>query len=307
MRPLLLAVSLSLLVGCATAYQPSGLGGGFTDSQIDANTFRVAFRGNGYTPRETVENYLLLRCAELTVERGFDHFVVLGSDTEGKAGSFTTPGTYRSTTTGSATAYGNYAYGRAYTRGTYTPGQTFHFTKYGATATIKTFMGPKPADAGSAFDAREVLSYLGPRVRTASGQPPATTLAPTVTPTPAQAVVRSSATTSPAAVDVSGTYRGTVSGDQRGRPYSAQVTVTLAQQGDEISGVWVMAGGGSGTLSGRLLSPTRAELRIEQVRPCAAQYTGAATIGEGGSSLGGSYTGSGCGGPVSTSFTIVRQ
>jgi hypothetical protein len=120
-------------------------------------------------------------------------------------------------------------------------------------------------------------------------------------------VVRSAATTSLAAVDVSGTYRGTVSGEQRGRPYSAQVTVTLVQQGDEISGLWMMAGGGSGTLSGRLLSPTRAELRIEQLRPCAAQFTGTAKIGEGGSSLGGSYTGPGCAGPVSTSFTIVQQ
>lgn len=148
MRPVLLAVSLLFLfAACATPYQPSGLAGGFTDSQLDANTFRVGFRGNGYTPRETVEDYLLYRCAELTVERGFDHFVILGSDTEAKTGSFTT---------GSATAYGNWAYGT---------GQTFQFTKYGATAMIKTFKGPKPADVATAFDAREVLRYLGPRVR----------------------------------------------------------------------------------------------------------------------------------------------
>jgi hypothetical protein len=165
MRVSVLALLALSLVGCATPYQPSGLGGGFTDSQLDANTFRVGFRGNGYTPRETVENYLLYRCAELAVERGFDHFVILGSDTETKTGSFTTPGTYRSTTTGYATSSGNFAYGSAYTRGTYTPGQTFTVTRYGGTAMIKAFKGPKPADAVSAFDAREVLRYLGPRVR----------------------------------------------------------------------------------------------------------------------------------------------
>jgi hypothetical protein len=106
---------------------------------------------------------------------------------------------------------------------------------------------------------------------------------------------------------LTGTYRGTVSGDQQGRPYSAQITLTLAQQGDQVTGTWLTAGGGSGTVSGRLLSPTRAELRIEQLHPCPAQFTGAATIGEGGSSLGGSYSGPGCAGQVSTSFTVVRQ
>jgi hypothetical protein len=98
-----------------------------------------------------------------------------------------------------------------------------------------------------------------------------------------------------------------VSGDQQGRPYSGQITVTLAQQGEQITGTWLMPGGGSGTVSGRLLSPTRAELRVEQLNPCQATFTGMATIGEGGSSLGGSYSGPGCAGPVSTSFTIVRQ
>lgn len=106
---------------------------------------------------------------------------------------------------------------------------------------------------------------------------------------------------------VSGTYRGTVSGDQQGRAYSAQITVTLVQQGDQLSGTWLTVGGGSGTVSGRLVSPTRAELSVEQLHPCSAQFTGAATIGEGGSSLGGSYSGTGCAGPVSTSFTVVRQ
>lgn len=138
----------------------------------------------------------------------------------------------------------------------------------------------------------------------------AATAAP-ASPTPPAAVARAPAT--PAAGDpappgmVSGTYRGTVSGDQRGRPYSAQVTITLAQQGEQLTGTWLTAGGRSGTVRGRLVSPTRVELHVEQLHPCPAQFTGAATIGEGGSSLGGSYSGAGCNGPVSTSFTVIRQ
>lgn len=130
-------------------------------------------------------------------------------------------------------------------------------------------------------------------------------------PTPSATVTR--AIPAPAGVEsvpagpVSGTYRGTVSGDQQGRSYSAQITVTLVQQGDQLSGTWLMVGGASGTVNGRLVSPTRADLRVEQLHPCPAQFTGAATIGEGGSTMGGSYSGPGCAGPVSTSFTVVRQ
>ncbi len=129
---------------------------------------------------------------------------------------------------------------------------------------------------------------------------------PPASPSPSVSTARSpmeSAAISP----VNGTYHGTVSGDQQGRPYSARITITLAQQGDQVTGTWLTTAGGSGTVTGRLLSPTRAELRIEQLHPCSARFTGMATIGEGGSSLGGSYSGTGCAGPVSTSFTVVRQ
>lgn len=63
-------------------------------------------------------------------------------------------------TTGSATAYGNTAYGSATTTGTYTPGQSFVMTKYGGTATIRVFKGEKPAENPNAFVAKEVLQYL---------------------------------------------------------------------------------------------------------------------------------------------------
>jgi hypothetical protein len=74
------------------------------------------------------------------------------------------------------------------------------------------------------------------------------TAATTAPPTPAGAAATLSAAVpaiAPAiAHTVSGTYRGTVSGDQQGRPYSGQITLTLVQQGDQISGTWLMAGGG---------------------------------------------------------------
>jgi hypothetical protein len=149
------------LVGCATSYQGKGLTGGYSDVRVDSNTFRVDFHGNAFTSRQTVETYLLRRCAELTVDAGYDYFVTLGSDTEARQGAYTTPGSYNSMTTGSATAYGNTVYGSATTTGTFHPGQTFVITKYGASATIKVFRGDKPTDNPNAYNAREVLHYLG--------------------------------------------------------------------------------------------------------------------------------------------------
>ncbi len=154
-----------LLNACATMYQPVGFTGGYSHVQIDANTYRVSFRGNGYTSRDLVETYLMYRCAELTAEAGHDYFVIVGGGTDARHGLVTTPGTYKSTTTGSAMALGNTAYGSATTTGTYTPGQTFIITKQSGAAIIKVFKGEKPSDNPSAFVAREVLQYLGPNIK----------------------------------------------------------------------------------------------------------------------------------------------
>ena len=66
--PALLA--LLVLVGCATPapYAPRGPGmaTGYTDRQLSDNRWRVTFTGNSVTPRETVENDLLLSSLERT-------------------------------------------------------------------------------------------------------------------------------------------------------------------------------------------------------------------------------------------------
>jgi hypothetical protein len=72
---------LSFLIGCATAYQHDALTGGYTNARVDANTYRVRFKGNNYTSQQKVEHYLLYRCAEITDQLGYDHFVVLSQDT----------------------------------------------------------------------------------------------------------------------------------------------------------------------------------------------------------------------------------
>ena len=69
------------LAGCATAYRREIITGGYTNFRLADNTYRVRFKGNNYTSRDKVELFLLYRCAELTEQLGYAHFVLLSEDT----------------------------------------------------------------------------------------------------------------------------------------------------------------------------------------------------------------------------------
>ena len=163
MKGFKLLFPLLILTGCCTTpYQPVGWGGGYSNVQLDSNTIKVSFRGNGYTSRDTVENYLLYRCAETTVQHGYDYFMIVDSSADVKHGSYTTPGSYRATTNTFATGYG---YGTSTTSGTYSPGQTITYRKHSATAIIKMFEGEKPQNLTNAYNARELMGYLSSHIR----------------------------------------------------------------------------------------------------------------------------------------------
>ena len=67
-------VASALLTACATPYQQSGFGGGYTDEKIDDTHFRVKFAGNGYASSDRVWAFWMYRCAELTQDKGYTHF-----------------------------------------------------------------------------------------------------------------------------------------------------------------------------------------------------------------------------------------
>jgi hypothetical protein len=141
---LLLAVVLG---GCATTYQPTGFSGGYSQTQLGENIFRVSFRGNAYTSGERAADFTLLRSAELAAEHGFRYFVVVESASDSSVSMHTTP--TQSYTTGSAYAIGNTAYGSA--RTTTYGGQTYVVRKPSTTNTILCFR-EKPDVAALVFD-----------------------------------------------------------------------------------------------------------------------------------------------------------
>ncbi len=78
-RALPFLIAAGLLAGCMTPtpYAPrtEGQRTGYTDRALTDTRYRVTFTGNSVTPRDTVENYLLLRAAEVTRAAGFSTFM----------------------------------------------------------------------------------------------------------------------------------------------------------------------------------------------------------------------------------------
>lgn len=186
-RPVALALTVALaaaLAGCATPtpYQPNVPGqqtsGGYSEVRVESNRWRVMFAGNSLTSRETVEGYLLFRAAELTTQQGFDWFAIVDRNTDRKTTTYVDPDPFYSPWYGPG-----YGYWRPYWR--YWGGGPYWRTwdpywggpfwadsidvhtidKYEAAAEIYMGKGAKPADDPRAFDARQVIANLQPRIK----------------------------------------------------------------------------------------------------------------------------------------------
>jgi hypothetical protein len=117
----LIALSAAcLLASCATAYQPDGVSGGYSDPVRNGNVAQVSFRGNGLTTPETLHAFLLRRCAEVTLQDGYSYFVVAHAEAPNEATN------------------------------------NFYSMKV-ETATIEMYQGSKPQSVVNAYDATSLL------------------------------------------------------------------------------------------------------------------------------------------------------
>lgn len=169
-----LAAAASLVVSaCATstAYGPADASNryGYSEQRVENDRYRVTFAGNSVTSREQVEMSLLLRSAELTLQSGYDWFSTVDRATDRDTRFYTTRDPFY------GDRYGPYwsPRWRFYRRGFWSPYDRFwgsdydvrQVDRYEAAAEIIMGRGPKPANDPNAFDAREVIDNIGPRVR----------------------------------------------------------------------------------------------------------------------------------------------
>ena len=117
MKKLAAVFMVATLSACATPYGKYGILGGFTDSRIDENTFSISVDTNGLTSQQTTSMHAFYRAAELTVENGFDYFVIASDANNSTSMAMAMPGGSTSNTT--INTYGSTAYGRTTT--TYAP------------------------------------------------------------------------------------------------------------------------------------------------------------------------------------------
>lgn len=191
LRHLMVAASALTLVACATAtpYQPASEPGGydgFSQQMIENDRARITFGGNSLTNRDTVENYLLYRAAEVAVERGFETFTLQEREVEQKTRTQVTPGIggglgydpyfgysfyrprygwsrpYAYSRFGgfrSARGFGRRGFYNAYYDPFFNDFNVREITKYRATAEVKFGRNTATTDSKT-FNAREVLQNL---------------------------------------------------------------------------------------------------------------------------------------------------
>lgn len=66
----------SAVGGCATPYQPEGLGGGYSEFYRTDRQASVTFKANAHTDWDDARKMALRRSAEVALENGFDAFTV---------------------------------------------------------------------------------------------------------------------------------------------------------------------------------------------------------------------------------------
>lgn len=151
------SVLLLLPADCQTPYQEMNYSGGVTAAPITNDTYRISSRGNGFTDPATVQDYTLLKAAEVTLQTGNTHFIILDSQDATRRDYGQTAGTFHTSFTGNT----------AFT--TYNPGVQYDIVKPGQDTIIHVGrVAPGQQPPRGAFPTRQVFDNINPRVRRAS-------------------------------------------------------------------------------------------------------------------------------------------
>lgn len=148
-----------VLSSCMSPYQKSGLGGGYTDMALSNDMYFVTFRGNGYTPSEVVQSYVLRRAAEIALNKGYKYFLIINGGTEKSNQIIQTPTTVQthsfSTLNGTSFSGNTMGFANTNSYSTITPGSQVEFHRYKTGAIIKLLHSK--ANYPTALDAKIIL------------------------------------------------------------------------------------------------------------------------------------------------------
>ena len=150
LTPWALALGTVLCIaGCATPYTEHGIGlpGGVEAQMITGETARISARGNAYTDRARITDFVLPKAAQTALAKGFTHFAMISSAGASRTGQIETPGMMQTN------VYGNTAFT------TYTPGSVETFVKPGEDVFVRFCK----VNCTGMFPAQEIVNNLGPK------------------------------------------------------------------------------------------------------------------------------------------------
>jgi hypothetical protein len=80
---LLLTFTAALMWSCATPYASNGYMGGYSDTALAPDVYKISFEGNGYTTKLRTSDFAVLRAAELTLSHGYRYFGIINQNEGG--------------------------------------------------------------------------------------------------------------------------------------------------------------------------------------------------------------------------------
>lgn len=157
---LMMALTLSACTGSGLFAGPTPIDRiRFSTFPMAQDTWRVSVRSDGQVERETVERAALYRAAELTIERGFNRFIVQSATVGPAQRAITQTLTQTGEVAGVASNLAVPGVGGLVAGGTgaVVGGLDRVFTEYGGDILVKMYRADDPA-ASNALDAVEILN-----------------------------------------------------------------------------------------------------------------------------------------------------
>ena len=155
---ILLTISL-LLYACETPYQKNEWyrGGGYSEFPLGKDIVKIIFTGDTNTSKETVEKYLLYRCAEYTLSKHYTFFEILEKEMEIGEKTYHYPG--------KAHAKKVIKDGREHIITHYEPATTNKVIYYKGLATIKLYRQKPQNNQSNIHSAYELRKLLEPYIK----------------------------------------------------------------------------------------------------------------------------------------------
>jgi hypothetical protein len=138
------ALGLLSIASCSTKYQELGATGGVSAFPIAVDTYRITARGNGYTDQSLIQDFVLLKSAEVALSKNANFFRIVSSQDASRAHAQF-----------NSSHYSTFSSGSVYT--VLKPGSNVYIQ------ILRVPTGRKPP--AGVFNAREVYGSIAPRLK----------------------------------------------------------------------------------------------------------------------------------------------